>query len=325
MDQETIDFFQKCDEYGMVSSELATCGIISLKNFYYYKHVPNTASTAIAHYLYNYEFDKTLAYKYFHSNPHSNGGVEIYKTATGATALLPYHISAKFFREILQGHTPIFNFSSIRNPYTRFYKSVFLLSNPKTVEDVFNFTNKKLEEKEPHFTPITKIVNYNNIFYDFLIRFENFSKDMELLFPSFPNDPAAYPSSKATIDEFYSNSELVKFVQDTYKEDFDNFGYSLDFKEVDEYDNSVIPRNYEDFGKKPSAKQYSIDVLNGQSLTDLGYCPDIKFSGTTLDFFLFTRLSHDLINFLVTNGYYLFSFENIEKAISEFINKLKQK
>lgn len=315
MNQELVEFFEKLDTDSTLNL-LATNSVLSLKNAYHYTYVSGVGSTAIYEYLFNYEYDKTLQNRYFEngSNP---TGMNIIQTATGATALLPYHISAMFYRQILLGKSPIFNFSAVRNPYMRFYKQMIKVYIKDGVMAVIQQANHHLENKDAHVIPISQAINYSNINYDYLIRFENFQYDMQELFPNYENIIANPKRPDDYFDQFYSHSTLIEYVQETYKEDFEKFGYSLEITEHQEYDNSVIPRHADRFGNKFN-NDYDLNILFGSSLSDLGYYPKYKVLGTALNFFLNTSVPFHIFEQLILRGYGLRYFE---KHIVDFVNQ----
>lgn len=317
----TTRFFEKCNEYGTLSF-LVNEAIFSLKNAYHYVHCRVTGATAMKRFLMNNEFDETLKQPYFKDSDNPNA-LTISDNSPAMPALRPYQISAAFYQQILLGNTPILNFSSVRNPYMRFYRAKFKYyrNDPKAFIDEIN---KAIAAYCPYSVPVTHAINYNNINYDFLVRFEKFDADMQLLFPHYQAVQVLPSMDKSYYHDFYNNQEIKDYVQYIYKEDFENFGYSFDVHEYHEYDDNVIPRNIDKF-KNPQPYPFDMNIFKGRSLVSLGYFHDKKFSGSAVDFFVTTEIPPEIIDKLAAHGYRMSKFKNIEQALIDFANKLPDK
>ena len=343
MDQEVIDFFAKLDEHNTLQF-LIDSSVFSLKNSYNYIASYQAGYMAISRHIQNHEFDETLIHEYFknsdieHAMPLKDTPakrtfqydhpmtISDYNPAT--PALRPYQISAAFYRQILLGNTPIFNFSVVRNPYVRFYRKMHMYYDPNKVELLFQLNDIFMKDhfkNRPYCNSITKSIIYNRINYDFLIRFENFDDDMTLLFPNYNPKKIIKPFKLEKFDAFYSHQEVIDYVKTTYKEDFENFGYSYDVKEYLEYDNSLLPRNIDKLKQPQKSYSCDINILQGSSIQSLGYFQEKKCSGTTIDFFLTNNIPNEAIDKIAVNGYRLFEFNGIQKALIDFANKLPNK
>ena len=251
---------------------------LSLKNLYNFVMVAVNASSAISKFLANLEFDQRFKIKYF-GDDNKSSPCSSYMMH-GAPFLRPYQISEFFYQKILSGDSPMLNFTNVRNPYTRFASALY--------SDLIGSTNWKNSGMHPfdyfkhhllngtgpykyliynvHFQPTSLLNYYHYINYDFVIRFENIENDMQTLFPAFKNIKGAdMLKPKNHMELLYNNYEAIEFVKKYYKQDFDLFGYSGDIKNIQDYDNSNLPRSLD---KWHHPEKYSCDIkeLYGKSI-----------------------------------------------------------
>ena len=144
--------------------------------------------------------------------------------------------------------------------------------------------------KDLHTLSASDILYWHNIKYDFIMRFENLEQDMKSLFPKFINNKA-YERPKVTqnyIEQLHQHPDLIDYIAEYYKEDFKNFGYSTDIRDIKDYDNSFIPRSLH---KWHYPEQYPCDfgLLAGKEFTPSAgyhqsvYNPFVKHIGNYLD------------------------------------------
>jgi hypothetical protein len=146
-----------------------------------------------------------------------------------------------------------FFFTFVRNPYTRllscyinkfkdpnyefterFYKNFGFL--PQSFDEFISFISKQsIYDMNPHWRPQYAHIHVESINYDFIGRFENYSKAYVSLFESLniPSDQIPEfrhlnKSAKSESLHAIYNESNVKLVRDIYKKDFEYFNYPID-------------------------------------------------------------------------------------------------
>ena len=226
--------------------------LISLKHHYYYLPIHNSARTFISNLLNNYEADSTLRTVFINIESVQMENLRYLHTTP---ALNPRQISYTFFDKILSGNTPILNFTCVRNPFTRIGTWISKYNGTNNLK----FLKKSIKTRNMHLCPLSE---YNKINFDYIIRFENLEQDICTLFPRFkginmqsrnPTPPQEY------ISFLEKNQDIKEFIIEFYKEDFIKFGYSFDLNDINDYDNSVIPRSLD---KWKNPEKYPCDISN---------------------------------------------------------------
>ena len=132
--------------------------------------------------------------------------------------------------------------SSVRNPYTR---AVSIWNHPswKSVEDFGDFV-KHIEQKDYpslcakwHSTTLSEhLFSKNKLVPDYILKLENINSDIDQLFEKLAIKRVILPitnSSKNKKDyRFLYNSSIIEKIQNLYKDDFNNFGYSFELPSV---------------------------------------------------------------------------------------------
>lgn len=248
--------------------------LLSFKKMWFWVRSPAVASTAIADFLHNITFSDDLSLEYFNSELGSANAVLAFAGVGAANYI--YQIPEKLLQQILSGHSPFLNFVAVRNPYDRAISSLNYIQKWNNQERSLLDTLKQYcyQQSDEHFMPLSDVIYYDHIKYDFIVRFEALEYDMKILFPQYRSIQAIKQRNKAFGAELLGNDEFIEFVQKFYHDDFEKFGYSRDVKEMYEYDNSVIPRSLDKW-QNPQNYPCDISLLSGES------CVNVKNSYAT--------------------------------------------
>ena len=153
-----------------------------------------------------------------------------------------------------------YRFSFVRNPYTRVTSSFldrFSPDNPirqhyvkklgyKGDEELtfLNFLhlvkNSKPGRLNKHWMPLSLLLQFDQVKYDFIGRFENFSEDLNHVLTTVYDKP--YDDGRHRVDHHAVNAsekfrkiigpEEKALIDEIYEQDFENFGYKKDLMET---------------------------------------------------------------------------------------------
>lgn len=244
--------------------------LLSFKSMWFYARCPSIASTAMTKFLHNINLCNDGSYKFF-------GDDDIVETAFMSRAFLGsanyiYQISQRLLIKILSGNSPFLNFSVVRNPYLRMVSAIYHYRRKHKIDD--NMSSLDIlkyfyyERDDVNFMSITQMIAYDYVKYDFIIRYEDLSNDMRILFPQYKNQ-RSYPATQQSFaDQLLANDEFIALVQEHHNNDFNNFGYSCDIKEINDYDNSVLPRSCDKW-QNPCHYPCDISLLYGDDIVNI--------------------------------------------------------
>lgn len=254
---------QQIESNKFAYNEFITQALLSFKQMYFFARPPSCASTAIARFLHNQQFSDSFQYNFF-SDELKVDNHSMASLAIGALNY-PYQISQKLFKKILSGNSPFLNISIVRNPYDRAISSLYFTKKkqPQDIKPIDILKFYYMKQPNIHFIPLTEMINYHHVKYDFIIRYEDLASDMALLFPQYHEKQGVSARDKAFGNDLLQSDEFIALVQHYESDDFDNFGYSRDIKEINEYDNNILPRSLDKW-HNPNNYPCDISLLSGE-------------------------------------------------------------
>ena len=215
---------------------------ISLRNKYVYISVPKAASSTIKRTLANFEL-KDLPKIDLPPRPHF----------THSPFVKPYQLSDQQFADILKDNE-ILKFAFVRNPYSRIlsayldkivggkrkglvlkalgYSGDDLKGEVSFAQFIDVIVATKTTEKDPHWKPMSWILDYPRINFNFLGKIENFDEDFTALQDHLDIDLTKYyqkhdrhsTNASEALEHFYTPT-LKARIAEHYAEDFELGGY----------------------------------------------------------------------------------------------------
>lgn len=223
---------------------------ISLRNHYVYMAVGKAANSTVKHHLYELEYAGTrFKTKSLHDRQY-------------APLLSPFQLSDDLLEEVLTS-PKYYRFSVVRNPYARLlscyldrivpgnsapYRQLLLAMNkPDGTKVSFSeFINTVCRQnpfdQNNHWRLQVCEIFSNKIKYNLIGKQENFSEDMSIIWPhiasgkgvpnfSAENKSPSITSANKHLNDYYT-SELIELVREAYRDDFSEFGYSIDLEKI---------------------------------------------------------------------------------------------